>query len=217
MKNPEFETIQAMGIDNDGRIPGYSKLPYFWDTYHLPRKSIFGIRGEFEIKRSYSEYRTYLPKWDGQNLDEALRCLIEERGKICMLDVGCGSGNALDLPAQFKNKVDRYGITATDYRNVLQRLKDQRNGKKIITGNAEFLTDYFPQQVFDVIVSGWALNYMDQTKVLPEIVKVLSPGGIALLQGGSFAVASRLKGIATPKDGDQLFVSGVSFKREINL
>jgi len=91
---------------------------------------------------------------------------------MLFLDLGCGSGT--DLASWGVSSSDEVtGVDIDDAR--LQRAKARFPGRTHQPGNGESLT--FPAESFDRVVSLLALPYMNIQKTLPEIHRVLVPGG----------------------------------------
>lgn len=169
--------------------------------------------GAFVLDFSFTDYAQRLPTFQTKNVREVLQSLVKERGTIHMLDVGCGLGNGLQIPRGLRDSVRRYGITASEFRDPLRRIYHRMNGTRIVRGNAEELSRYFPSNTFDLVVSNYALWHMDQKRAIPEIVRVLRPGGIAMLQGASDQVAREVPGIGY----FETKVRGVSFDKAYTI
>jgi SAM-dependent methyltransferase len=146
-------------------------------------------------------------------MNSVLRSLLREKGRINLLDIGCGEGKGLLLPGELSRRINRFGISASELRTPAQKIAHLAGGVRITIGNAERLTDYYPRNFFDAIVSVQALCHMDQIKVMPQIVDVLMPNGIAMLEYGSDILASR-----TPRVTDlESYEQGVSFRKTPGL
>jgi ubiquinone/menaquinone biosynthesis C-methylase UbiE len=99
-----------------------------------------------------------------------------------VLDVGCGGGQemipfaergARAIGVDISMEVGRTG------RDLLSTL-DRRVEIAYICGAAEALP--FPDRSFDVVICRVALPYMDNAKALSEMLRVLRPGGVVLIQ-----------------------------------
>jgi ubiquinone/menaquinone biosynthesis C-methylase UbiE len=118
-----------------------------------------------------------------------------------VLDLGCGSG--ADLTSWGVSSTDE--VTGIDVDNArLQNAKARFPGRTHQPGNGECLT--FPAESFDRVVSLVALPYMNIQKTLPEIHRVLVPGGglTLSLHPPSFTISELLHN-AFPKPVATLF------------
>jgi ubiquinone/menaquinone biosynthesis C-methylase UbiE len=163
------------------------------------------------IDTSFEEYVKVLGTFEGLNLKQSIERLIAEKGEINWLDLGCGKGNGLQLPLKFQNNVHRYGITAAEFRNTLEKTYHKLNATHIIQGDAHHLSDYFSQNKFDIVTSYFALEYMEnQTQVLQELLKIMAPGGIAFLHRGCYEIGKGIEGIDKIENGSV----GISFNKK---
>lgn len=170
----------------------------------------------YEVGWPFEKYVKLGGEFHGKNLRETLEQLVHEKGLVRLLDVGCGKGNGLQLPLIFRimhpGKVERHGITIAEFRSPFKKFCHWMNATHITMGDAHHLSEYFSQGYFDVVMSHFALGYMDQRKVLPQIVKVMAPGGLAFLHGGSRKIA---ESIPTVEEFGENYV-GVTFRKQIS-
>ncbi len=115
---------------------------------------------------------------------------LEETGSIAVLDVGCGTGQALWSFREYLTRRDDYepddrltlvGINIDDFRNEAERWKPRKAIKEgiidYIVGDARIVT---PRQEFDIIFCYEVLIHMsdeDAAAVLRNTERALKPGG----------------------------------------
>ena len=167
-------------------------------------------RGYNIIKSPFSVYVEKCGTHRGVNLEQGIVNAIDRVERPSLLDLGCGVGRGLNLPSYIKHKINRVGITAAEFRSDPQILLDRLSGKEIALGDAHHLTKYFPSNQFDVVMSFFAMEYLNQDVALPELVQVMAPGGIAFLHGGDYYRARDVKGIGNLEHGS----NGITFAKE---
>lgn len=107
---------------------------------------------------------------------------LDIRGKKKILDVGCGTGNALMLMARENPEAKYCGIDISN--QMIKMAKEKTKGNP----NFEFKvadSEDIPYQegTFDLVFSSNSFHhYPDPTKVLEEIKKVLKDGGTFFLE-----------------------------------
>lgn len=101
------------------------------------------------------------------------------------LDVGCAAGRSTSALKPFADKV----VGLEPNRNMLRY-----NRNTNVVARAESLP--FRDGIFDIVTAGGVVNYVDNTRFLPEAARVLSRGGTLLIY--DFGSGSRAR------DGDQL-------------
>ncbi|HEU5001980.1 MAG TPA: class I SAM-dependent methyltransferase [Actinomycetota bacterium] len=100
-------------------------------------------------------------------------------GRETVLDLGCGTGNASLLAA-------RTGATVTglDGASRLLAVARDRVAAEGLTASfveGDFHSLDFADESFDVVLSVFGVIFGDPSRVLPEILRVLRPGGRAVL------------------------------------
>jgi SAM-dependent methyltransferase len=112
-------------------------------------------------------------------------------GSVTLLDVGCGTGNALCDLATFvrglvddPSKVTALGVNLHDYSKESSSARTREaiaTGKVGYTvGDAEQLDKIFPGVSADIVVGCMSLIHMQRpTLVAMQIARILSPGGVA--------------------------------------
>ncbi len=122
--------------------------------------------------------------WGPNRFPEAeLNVLGDVRGKD-ILEIGCGG-------AQFGIELAKRGARLTgidlsdeQVRHARQHAKAAGVDYTVVRGNAEDLSR-FKDSSFDIAVSDFALGFLDLDRLLPEIARVLRPGGFCALSWSS--------------------------------
>lgn len=145
-------------------------------------------------------YNTELPLFEGRVASESIRREIKTKGKISLLDVGCGRGDFLvDCKDIWGKKIDAFGVTAFPYHLAsgdLIKEKINKAGVQIVVGDAQSLSSTLHRkkflQEFDIITSVWTFDYLrDSLAALKGVYNSLKPGGLALINWESRDGASR--------------------------
>jgi SAM-dependent methyltransferase len=127
--------------------------------------------------RGLREYDDRLPRFKGKKLSEIIADKIgqESTHDLKVLDIGCGTGNALeDIVEQFG--VSAFGLSSFDYPTVEDKRFDCR------VGDAQRLHLIYGQNAFDVIVSVYAFRHIaDSLAVLKQAYKLSKKGGVILI------------------------------------
>ena len=141
----------------------------------------------YDFKNGFNRYVELIYPYGGKNLRKVVEILLHDRRNISVLDLGCGAGNALlDMRLKYFGNVHGYGITASEFRSPLMRVLQDLIGVNIVVGDAHEMKSKFNKESFDLVFSYFGLEYMDPEIVLPQVVDLLSSGGIAMLTGSSF-------------------------------
>lgn len=106
--------------------------------------------------------------------EEILKELNAQRG-MKILDCGCGSAGMILVPASIK-KMDAYGIDIS--RKALDIL-NQRLSANLILNNISDLP--YRDNFFDLVTCNFTIFHVDANRVIPEIARVLKPGGRAFI------------------------------------
>lgn len=118
--------------------------------------------------------------FDPKNLQSFRWCysLLEKeiKGKK-VLDYGCGNGVHLPFLAKHAQEVFAIDLSQPSLDIAAERLtkKDLEKNVSLIQMDCEQLS--FPDDFFDVIFDGGTFSSIDLTRVLPELSRVLKPGG----------------------------------------
>ena len=134
-----------------------------------------------------SGYDTYVrAEWERFLRDPVrARALLDAAADVearLVLDVGCGSGQALipfvereatSIGLDLSPEVGRAGVE-------LFAALGRAGAVAFVRGAAEALP--FRDGIFDVVICRVALPYMDNARVLGELIRVLRRGGVVLLQ-----------------------------------
>jgi SAM-dependent methyltransferase len=87
----------------------------------------------------------------------------------CILDIGCGHGDFLE--SVYARTPHTYGIDPDE-----QALKKNSIIRNTVLGTADALP--FPDNFFDLVVSAWVLEHLDNPeRAFQEIYRTLKPGG----------------------------------------
>ncbi len=136
-------------------------------------------------------YIDTLPKFKGKDIvqlgDDKVAELQDTR-PYELLDVGCGTGRFLvDCFNRWSNQVKPSGITAYLYKiafgpdNQPYDISELINlyGIEITRGDAQRLTNYYPENHFDTVTAVHVTRYLaDPWAMVREIHKILRPKGI---------------------------------------
>jgi|GEM_PF-2513222 len=114
------------------------------------------------------------------HLSEVFRML--PKGKITCLDIGCGYGRIAQEIVKKNNQAFVHGIDISETFISLFNKKLGKNGKGVVAGATNLP---FKDNTFDFVVVIVTLMYLeekaDQQRALQEILRVLKPGGRALI------------------------------------
>ncbi|MBE6049089.1 MAG: class I SAM-dependent methyltransferase [Clostridium sp.] len=126
------------------------------DTYDM------GIKGEHAKKL----YKTLMDK-------------IKDENFKTVLDVGCGTGNMLNMIINKYNDVEAYGIDISD--KMLLKAKEKLGDRAYLTlGDSENLP--YKDDKFDLIMCNDSFHhYPNPVNVLKEFHRVLKSGGVLIL------------------------------------
>jgi ubiquinone/menaquinone biosynthesis C-methylase UbiE len=115
--------------------------------------------------------------------EDELKILGNVRGKK-VLEVGCGA-------AQFGIELVKRGATVTgidlsdeQIRHARANIRKAGVAYSLHRGNAEDLSR-FRSGTFDIVTSDFALGFIDLDKLLPEVRRVLKPGGFCAFSWAS--------------------------------
>ncbi|WP_439662787.1 class I SAM-dependent methyltransferase [Lentzea sp. HUAS TT2] len=130
---------------------------------HARRADSFGAQAE-----AYAEHRPDYPV-------AAIRWALEPLGtteQLDVLDLAAGTGK---LTAGLVSEGHR--VTAVEpNEQMLSELVRRVHGVRALPGHAEHIP--VPDQTLDAVFVGTAFHWFDQEKALPEIARVLRPGGV---------------------------------------
>ena len=130
---------------------------------HARRADSFGAQAE-----AYAEHRPDYPV-------AAIRWALEPLGsseRLEVLDLAAGTGK---LTAGLV--AEGHQVTAVEpNEQMLSELVRRVHGVRALPGHAEHIP--VPDQTVDAVFVGTAYHWFDQEKALPEIARVLRPGGV---------------------------------------
>lgn len=137
------------------------------------------------VQKLRNEYATLAPIYDQKWAKylspinrKTLEFLPDLAGKV-ILDVGCGTGQLLEIVA---NQFPTTKLTGIDISPEMLAIAKSRvpAGTQLLEATAAQLP--FPDEVMDVVVCNSALHYFtDPIRCLNEIKRVLKPGGTLVL------------------------------------
>ena len=130
-----------------------------------------------------------------RNVDEENRQILETMklpAGSAVLEIGCGTGRFVRAAAAAGFRASAVDVSALMLEYV-EKMAVADGVSEIVLEHAGFLTMDFPDERFDVVVSGAALHHLpDAWKyvALRNIVRVLKPEGQLLLRDVVFAPAA---------------------------
>lgn len=120
-------------------------------------------------------YELYMGRWSRPIAQEFVTRLHIEPGRR-WLDVGCGTGALTQTILSLADPAEVWGVDPSDafVDHACQQVTDNRAQFKV--GDAAHLP--FEDRLFDVVVSGLALNFMPEALAVREMQRVVRPGGV---------------------------------------
>ena len=89
-----------------------------------------------------------------------------------MVDLGAGTGKLTRVLAALRHDV----IAVEPLEEMLDQLRENVPGVEALSGSAEEIP--LPDESADVVVAAQAFHWFDEAVALPEIARVLRPGGV---------------------------------------
>ncbi|WP_394614302.1 class I SAM-dependent methyltransferase [Lentzea sp. JNUCC 0626] len=130
---------------------------------HARRADSFGAQAE-----AYAEHRPDYPV-------AAIRWALEPLGtteRLDVLDLAAGTGKLTSVLC-----AEGHRVTAVEpNEQMLSELVRRVHGVRALPGHAEHIP--VPDHTVDAVFVGTAFHWFDQEKALPEIARVLKPGGV---------------------------------------
>ncbi len=99
------------------------------------------------------------------------------RGRMRVLDVGCGDGLLLERLSPYCGQVTGIDADPNAARRARERLDGVKNASVI---EGDFLETDFSAGTFDAVIFAASLHHMEEEKALLRARDLLSPGGILL-------------------------------------
>jgi ubiquinone/menaquinone biosynthesis C-methylase UbiE len=123
-------------------------------------------------------------RW-GPNLyrESELNVLGDVAGKD-VLEVGCGGAQFGITLALRGARVTGIDLSASQLRHARRHIRLARVPYRLERGNAEDLSR-FSDASFDIVTSDYAMGFMDLDRLLPEVARVLRPGGFCAFSWSS--------------------------------
>jgi SAM-dependent methyltransferase len=123
-------------------------------------------------------------EWGPNSYPESeLRILGDVIGKR-ILEVGCGGAQFGIALAQHGARVTGIDISREQLRHARRNVARAGVGLTLVRGNAEDLSRFRPGS-FDLVVSDFAAGFLDLDVLLPQVRRVLKPGGRVALSWSS--------------------------------
>lgn len=116
------------------------------------------------LAQTYADYRPGYP-------DEAIRWLVGNR-RTTVLELGAGTGKLTHALVQQQHQV----VASEPATSMLQQLRTAAPEARAVAARAEDIP--LPSSSVDVVIAGQAFHWFDQDHALPEIARVLRPGGV---------------------------------------
>jgi ubiquinone/menaquinone biosynthesis C-methylase UbiE len=139
------------------------------------RTSLADLAEDYDLAAS-----TYAETWQAfmapVNRDFLSKLTPPRHGKV--LDLGCGTGVVLNHLRQQGFKGLYVGVDASS--GMLSKVPPGP-GVELHQGDAKDLLARMPDRTFDGVTALWSWEYLDRTKLLPHIRRVLHPGGQVVL------------------------------------
>jgi ubiquinone/menaquinone biosynthesis C-methylase UbiE len=115
--------------------------------------------------------------------EDELKVLGEVTGKD-VLEVGCGAAQFGIELAKRGAKVTGIDLSAEQLRHARENVRRAGVEYRVERGNAEDLSR-FRGGSFDMVTSDFALGFIDLDRLLPEVARVLRPGGFCAFSWSS--------------------------------
>jgi len=167
---------------NLGKNAGH-KVPFGWEVKNERPEEIYKDPEVFYTKEESSRYNSSSGMKNIQHkiAKRVLQLLEMENGKNkTLLDIGCGTGNTLEVFEDFG--FDCIGVDVSA--NMLKYAKEK--GFKVKQGSVTELNKAFPTSKFDFVISISALQWLKEKKeyekAITSISKVLKKGGKCVIQ-----------------------------------
>jgi SAM-dependent methyltransferase len=133
------------------------------DEEHAARAASFG-----EVAIDYGRYR---PGYAAEAVEWALRPILG-RNPVRVLDLAAGTGRLTE--AIQDQDVDVIGVEPDE--RMREEFLRRVGGVAVLNGSAEQIP--LPDGRVDAVLAGQAFHWFDPARALPEIARVLSPGGV---------------------------------------
>lgn len=133
--------------------------------------------GPWTMDWGMGEYERFAPDLDPAA--EQVVALAGLRGGEAVLDVSCGTGNAAIVAARAGAVVT--GVDPAARLLEIARARAAAEGLEARFVQGDFHGLDFEDGTFDVVLSVFGVIFGDPPRVLPEVLRVLTPGGRALV------------------------------------
>ncbi len=140
------------------------------DSEHARRAASFGAAA--------TAYATHRPDYPAAAIRWALEPVTRPPGhQIRILDLGAGTGKLTAQLASMTLGTGQPGVVAVEPDpDMLAELRRRLPGVTAAAGRAEAIP--LPGQSVDAVLAGQAAHWFDLDRAMPEIARVLAPGGV---------------------------------------
>jgi ubiquinone/menaquinone biosynthesis C-methylase UbiE len=156
-----------------------NRLLFLW---RISERFLSGHRTELaDIARDYDQASaTYGDTWQAfmEPVNKAFLGTLSPPPDGHILDLGCGTGLVL---RHLRERGFRGAYTGIDASGGMLAQIQEEPGVERIHGDVHSLLSTFPARCFDAVTALWSWEYMDRESLLPQIRRVLRPGGQLLL------------------------------------
>ncbi len=142
-----------------------------WERLDAVAESAERLRRAASFGAAAGQYAQHRPGY----ADAAIRwCLapVEDAQPLRVVDLGAGTG----ILSRALAGLGAYVVAVEPDKAMLAELRRQLPGVKAFEGSAEAFP--LPDQSADAVLCGQAMHWFDLGRALPEIARVLRPGGV---------------------------------------
>jgi ubiquinone/menaquinone biosynthesis C-methylase UbiE len=124
-----------------------------------------------------SAYARHRPSYPVAAINWVIEPIAELKRPLDALDLGAGTGKLTALLAGLATEAGPAHVVAVEPdRQMLAELRRQLPGVTALAGRAEDIP--LPDASVDAVLAGQAAHWFDMDRALPEIARVLRPGGV---------------------------------------
>jgi SAM-dependent methyltransferase len=177
-----------------------------------------GAPGVYDSPRMARAYAFDRPPVHARIIDRIREALRIDEPVARALDIGCGAGRSTAA----LEPIAWHVVGLEPVRGMLTHRREVAPRASFVVACAEQLP--FAAGSFDIVAAAGALNYVDLGLFLPDLARVLAPGGVMVIY--DFSAARRLRGSDAldawyaeferrypPKPGYDMDVRAIGFER----